>query len=153
MLTGIPPAVRAALYWCWLGSYLAILIVDAAFRVIGGTPEWVGPVAEWLLLIGVVVGFVAASNTLPVTVDPTALPPTVRKVIYTILAVAQLLVFILSQGYRLIIGGDPWPIDLANGILLILGTAFGFTAASHVVPNPPPADEAQPEGTSRRHYS
>lgn len=145
MFTNIPPAVRAILYWIWIGAYLLILAAGLILDALGNPPGWLGPLSEWFLLIGVAVGFVAASNTDPVVVDPTALPPRARKVIYTVLAALQLVVFLGSQGWRLIIGGDPWWIDAANGILLILGTAFGFTAASHVVPNPPPADKAQPE--------
>ena len=145
MLTGIPPAVRAILYWVWIVAYLLVLAAAAVFDALGSPPAWLGPLSEWLLIIGVAVGFIAAGNTLPVTVDPTALPPSARKIIYSVLSAASLVVFLASEGFRLFYGGDPWWLDAANAVLLILGSAFGFVAASHVVPNPPPADEAQPE--------
>ena len=116
----IPPQVRAILYWVWVGLYLAVLVTDTIFRAIGGTPDWLGPLAEWLLLVGAAIGFVAAGNTKPVVVDPTALPPAARKVIYTVLSAISLLVFLASEGFRLMTDGDPWWIDVANGILLIL---------------------------------
>lgn len=144
MLTGLDPKIRAAIYWGWFILSLVAASAVAIFALGGTAPAWLGPVAEWLLLAGVAFGFIADRNAV-IRVDETAFPVTTRKIVYKIFQGASLVVFLASEFFRLANGGDPLWLDAFNAVLLILGPALGLTAASHVAPNPPPADRSQPE--------
>jgi TRAP-type C4-dicarboxylate transport system permease small subunit len=146
MVIPLPPVARAILYWVYVG--IALVLGAVAIWVATTTadkPVWLEPANEALLLLAAAFGITAATNT-QVVVDPTAFPPAARKVTYWIFTVATLLVSIFSLVFRGIDGiAEPFWMDAANQILIFLGVAFGFTAASHVAPDPPPADLAQPE--------
>jgi hypothetical protein len=144
MLTGLDPKIRAAVYWGWFVLSLVAASAVAVFALVGIPPAWLGPVAEWLLLVGVAFGFIADRNAV-IRVDETAFPVTARKIAYKVFQALSLVVFLASEFFRLANGGDPAWLDAFNAVLLIIGPALGLTAASHVAPSPPPADESQPE--------
>lgn len=149
MVIPFPPQVRAALYWIFaiVGVGLGALALWYQFTP-AGAPPWLDTVTKLLLFLAAAFGITSATNTLP-TPDQTALPAVVRKVIYWVIFGASVLV----GGLVIVLGVGPgeaptW-IEAVSAIVVFVGGAFGFTAASHVVPNPPPADVAQPEDGSR----
>lgn len=142
----IPPGIRAALYWivALVGVGLGGLAIWYQFTP-NGAPGWLDTVTKLLLFLSAAFGLTAAGNTIP-TPDQTALPATVRKVIYWIVFVGSIIVGALAVVLGVGPGEAPTWVEALSAIVVFIGGAFGFTAASHVVPNPPPADVAQPEG-------
>jgi hypothetical protein len=146
MTIPLPPQVRAALYWINTGLVVILAAVLLWFQVTQGErPVWADGAAEALLAVGTVFGFTAATNTQGAAIDPTALPPSVRKVLYYIAGAVQLATLLLSIYFRITPGAEPLVLDFVNQLLLLISGILSGVAASHVVPNPPPADEAQPE--------
>jgi hypothetical protein len=145
MTIPIPPGIRAALYWvsAIVGVGLGGLAIWYQFTP-DGAPSWLDTVTKLLLFLAAAFGITSATNTLP-TPDQTALPAIVRKVIYWIVFAASVvvgaLVVVLGAGP----GEAPTWVEALSAIVVFVGGAFGFTAASHVVPSPPPGDVAQPE--------
>ena len=76
----------------------------------------------------------------------TAFPPKLRAIVYWVyivlgLAAGSAIVYFAAAN----IAVPDWFVGV-NAVIAFLGAGFGFTAASHVVVKPPPADAAQPEG-------
>lgn len=149
MTVALPPQARAIIYWVYTGLAVLLEAVLLWFSVTEGIrPSWLDLSGEILLFLGVFFGFTAATNTQPV-VDPTAFPPAARRIVYYIYVALAAIVGAVSIYFR-VADVEPLWLDAANQILILLGVAFGFTAASHVAPEPPPADPAQPEGPAIR---
>jgi hypothetical protein len=76
---------------------------------------------------------------------PTAFPPKVRAIAYWIWIISGLLLGSVQVFFFVSNLLTPWWFPGVWAVYGFLGAGFGFTAASHVVINPPPADLAQPE--------
>jgi len=75
---------------------------------------------------------------------PTAFPPKVRAIVYYVWIVFGLILSALQIYYLVTEAATPAELKGVWVFFGLLGAGFGFTAASHVVPNPPPHDEDQP---------
>ena len=75
---------------------------------------------------------------------PTAFPPKVRAVVYYITAGLGLILGAVQVYFAATTASAPEGFDGLWAVFGFLAGGFGLTAASHVVPNPPPHDEDQP---------
>jgi Ni,Fe-hydrogenase I cytochrome b subunit len=81
---------------------------------------------------------------------PTAIPPKVRAIIYYIWLVLGLVL----SGFQIyyLVTAAPTPVELKGvwAFFGAIGAGCAFTAASHVVINPPPTDASQIESGGGR---
>lgn len=75
---------------------------------------------------------------------PTAFPPKIRAVVYYITAGLGLILGCFQVWFAATAATAPDWFDGLWAVFGFLAAGFGLTAASHVVPNPPPHDEDQP---------
>lgn len=155
MTIPIPAKYRAILYWVNTLAVVAFSIIATVYQVGYGTrPVWLDASIEGLAALAALVGVTAATNINGDAIDPTALPPRLRIVLNWASSIVNALIVLAALAYRLpiLMGVEPIVLDIINQVLLLIGGILSGVAASHVVPNPPPADEAQPEaviGTPR----
>lgn len=75
---------------------------------------------------------------------PTAFPPKARAVVYYITVALGIILGCIQVYFSATKAVAPDWFDGLWAVFGFLSAGFGLTAASHVVPNPPPHDEDQP---------
>jgi hypothetical protein len=140
------PALRATLYWINTGAIAALALVVGWFEATQGSyPGWVDTVAKALLGVGALVNITAGTNIRGDAIDPTAFPPAARKWLNYVFGGLQAAILLSAIIFQATEGAEPIWVDGLNAVLLVASGILSGAATSHVVPSPPPADEAQPE--------
>ena len=140
------PRLRSWFYWGNTIAIAAIVIVTAWYEsTVGWVPDQIEIVGKFLLALGSFTNITAATNINGDAIDPTALPPSLRKALNLVFGIAQAALLLLAIIFSQTDGPEPFWVLGLNAVLLAISGMLSLTAASHVVPNPPPSDESQPE--------
>ena len=102
-------------------------------------------VSKALLALGAFVNITAGTNIRGDAIDPTAFPPSARKILNYVFGGLQAAILLSAIIFEDTPGAEPVWVDGLNAVLLVASGILSAVATSHVVPSPPPADESQPE--------